>query len=131
MSSYSEKLRDPRWQRRRLEIMQIAGFVCERCGSDSTTLAIHHLVYRVGSQPWCYPDHELVCLCEECHGSDHDLSDEDRFGMDEEARADGFLDLADLRLDQTKHDREAQRLGFKNDDERRYHEWRADEKDAV
>jgi len=121
--TYAEKLRDPRWQRRRLEIMQLARFQCERCDADSKTLVVHHLVYRVGSEPWCYPDNELVCLCQECHDSEHDMSAEDRAGMDEEARGEGFLDHADFRLDQTRRDREAQRLGFQNDDERRYRDW--------
>lgn len=67
MSSYSEKLRDPRWQKRRLEIMNRDGFACRRCGSKTETLNVHHLVYRNGCDPWEYDDDDLMTLCEPCH----------------------------------------------------------------
>lgn len=63
-----EKYRDPRWQRRRLEIMQLAGFRCQECGDDSATLNVHHGYYVRGRDPWDYHDHALKCLCEPCHG---------------------------------------------------------------
>lgn len=69
--SYSEKLRDPRWQRRRLEIMQHANFACEHCMSPDKTLNVHHKLYRKGRAPWEYADGELECLCEECHETAH------------------------------------------------------------
>lgn len=66
--TYSEKLRSPRWQRRRLEIMERAGFRCERCGAGDRTLNVHHGAYEKGLEPWEYPDELLWCLCEEqCH----------------------------------------------------------------
>ncbi len=71
MSSYSEKLRDPRWQRRRLEIMQLAHFQCESCAANNRTLNVHHVEYRAGADPWEYGDGDLECLCELCHESKH------------------------------------------------------------
>lgn len=71
MSSYSEKLRDPRWQRRRLEIMQLALFQCQRCATIDVPLNIHHIVYRRGAEPWDYDDEDLACLCEDCHDREH------------------------------------------------------------
>jgi 5-methylcytosine-specific restriction endonuclease McrA len=65
--TYWEKLRDPRWQKRRLEVMQRAGFKCETCHDDSTTLNVHHKIYRKGAEPWEYADSELMCICEPCH----------------------------------------------------------------
>jgi len=35
MPSYADKLKDPRWQRKRLEILQREDFNCEACGSYS------------------------------------------------------------------------------------------------
>jgi hypothetical protein len=71
--TYSEKLKDPRWQKRRLEIMQKADFSCEECGDNESSLQIHHRIYRKGKQPWEYDNEELVCLCEECHmGAEND-----------------------------------------------------------
>lgn len=65
--SYYEMLKDPRWQRRRLEIMQRAEFKCEHCGNEEKTLNIHHAYYEKGLAPWEYPDESLHCLCEDCH----------------------------------------------------------------
>jgi hypothetical protein len=67
MANYFEKLKDPRWQRRRLEIMQRANFACEMCGDTSETLNVHHGYYSRGLDPWDYDDHSLHCLCEACH----------------------------------------------------------------
>lgn len=75
MKSYFEKLRDPRWQRRRLEIMHRAHFACESCGSGTKTLNVHHKLYRKGADPWDYADHELACVCEDCHGAHHEQRD--------------------------------------------------------
>lgn len=69
--SYRELLRDPRWQRRRLEIMQRASFRCESCLAGDKTLNVHHRIYRRGADPWEYADHELTCLCEQCHETEH------------------------------------------------------------
>ena len=65
--SYWQKLQDPRWQKRRLEILNGAGFKCEDCGSEKETLSIHHSYYEKGLEPWEYPGEALLCLCEECH----------------------------------------------------------------
>lgn len=70
MKTYAEKLKDPRWQRKRLEVLNHSGWMCEICGDTTQTLHVHHLGYEPGKEPW---EHEhLVCLCEEhhrfCHG---------------------------------------------------------------
>jgi hypothetical protein len=73
ISTYWEKLRDPRWQKRRLEVMSAAGFKCHQCSDSSTTLNVHHKIYHKGHAPWEYEDKELVCLCEPCHEGWHML----------------------------------------------------------
>jgi len=65
--TYSEKLRDPRWQRKRLEIMNRDCFRCQRCHTDTTTLNVHHRAYLKNRDPWDYQDHMLTTLCETCH----------------------------------------------------------------
>lgn len=67
MATYREKLLDPRWQKRRLEILERDGWACRECADASSTLHVHHVAYRSGADPWDYPDHMLVALCEECH----------------------------------------------------------------
>ena len=67
MSRYSELLRDPRWQRKRLEVLQRENFQCEMCDSRTTTLNVHHRYYVAHRLPWEYPDFCYQCLCEDCH----------------------------------------------------------------
>jgi hypothetical protein len=75
MKTYWEKLKDPRWQRKRLEVMERADFSCECCGSKEKTLNVHHKIYRKGADPWEYDETELECLCEGCHASNHEWRD--------------------------------------------------------
>lgn len=63
--SYSEKLRDPRWQKKRLEILQRDNFTCTLCGDTSTPLNIHHLKYE--GNPWEVSSEFLKTVCEDCH----------------------------------------------------------------
>jgi hypothetical protein len=65
--SYSEKLKDPRWQRKRLEIMERDEFTCRYCRSKENTLNVHHRHYRKGAEPWDYDDNCFVTLCQNCH----------------------------------------------------------------
>lgn len=65
--SYSEKLKHPMWQKRRLEILTRDNFTCKLCGDTETTLHIHHKEYQKGKDPWDYPDHVLDTLCMHCH----------------------------------------------------------------
>lgn len=66
--TYGQKLKDPLWQKKRLEVMELASFQCKTCGSKTDTLTVHHINYRKGAEPWEYcKATELVCLCEPCH----------------------------------------------------------------
>jgi hypothetical protein len=75
MTTYSEKLKDPRWQRRRLHMLEAAGWKCSGCQAEDKTLHVHHKLYRKGADPWEYSDDELAVLCEGCHGRDHAARD--------------------------------------------------------
>ena len=75
VSAFWEKYKDPRWQKRRLQIMELAHFSCSDCGDDKTTLNVHHKWYRKGADPWDYQDDELVCLCAPCHEVFHESKD--------------------------------------------------------
>jgi len=67
IKSYSEKLKDPRWQKKRLEVFENAGWVCENCGDGTKTLNVHHKFYKNGREPWDYEEETLQSLCEDCH----------------------------------------------------------------
>lgn len=71
--SYSEKLIDPRWQKKRLEILNRDHFRCRHCQDEKNTLHVHHLKYSKGKEPWEYDDRFLLTICEACHKNEHDL----------------------------------------------------------
>ena len=73
--TYTQQLRHPNWQRRRLEILSQADFACADCGCKDATLHVHHLRYRKGRMAWEYADDELQALCEACHKEHHDAED--------------------------------------------------------
>ena len=65
--TYSEKLRDPRWQKKRLEILERDNFTCQMCKSTEKTLHVHHVRYHKKKLPWNYANEELVTLCMDDH----------------------------------------------------------------
>ena len=64
-NDYQKKLKDPRWQKKRLEIMERDEWKCRFCGDKLTTLNVHHLKYK--DKPWNAPNEELITVCEDCH----------------------------------------------------------------
>lgn len=74
--TYAEQLRHPKWQKKRLEILEAANWECEECGEAEKTLNVHHKRYRKDSMAWEYARHELMALCECCHDTHHYLKDE-------------------------------------------------------
>jgi len=71
-SKYQEQRLDPRWQKKRLEIMQRDGFACLHCGDEQTTLNVHHSYYIKSRMPWEYPNFSLLTLCKNCHKRMHE-----------------------------------------------------------
>jgi hypothetical protein len=71
-SNYSDLLKDPLWQKKRLEIMHHDDFKCRDCGDSKKTLSVHHDIYIAGRMPWEYDEENmLVTLCEDCHKQRH------------------------------------------------------------
>lgn len=71
MSAYADLLKDPRWQRKRLEVLERANWTCQRCACDSRQLHAHHKRYIKGRKPWEYESDLLECLCDGCHDVVH------------------------------------------------------------
>lgn len=65
--AYLAKLRDPRWQKKRLQVLERDGWACQMCGDSENTLHVHHRYYSRGVEPWDYLNDVLVTLCAECH----------------------------------------------------------------
>ena len=68
-SAYAQLLRDPRWQRRRLDVLNAANWQCQdaECGRRDFPLEVHHCYYIYGRKPWDYPPDAFLSLCEDCH----------------------------------------------------------------
>lgn len=64
--TYAEKLLDPRWQKKRLEILSRDKFMCQMCGDTESTLHVHHIAYQ-GNNPWDTNSNLLITLCKDCH----------------------------------------------------------------
>lgn len=65
--TYYEKLKDPRWQKKRLEILERDRFKCKVCGCADQELHVHHGYYEKNLEPWEYDESTLHTLCLECH----------------------------------------------------------------
>lgn len=74
--TYAELLKDPRWQKKRLEIMQRDKFTCQYCGATDKELQVHHRVYRKNAAPWEYDRSELMTLCKRCHEGETEANSE-------------------------------------------------------
>lgn len=73
--SYFEKLKHPKWQKKRLEIMNRDNFKCRCCLHSEKTLNVHHIFYdKKYKNPWDYPNELLVTMCEDCHAIEHELN---------------------------------------------------------
>lgn len=68
---YLQLLKDGRWQRKRLVIMQRDDFKCRDCGTTND-LNVHHLRYLIGRKPWEYENTDLITLCGDCHKKWHE-----------------------------------------------------------
>jgi len=72
MSAYSELLKDPRWQKKRLEVLEAHGWKCDNCEDETTTFHVDHGYYDKDKAPWEYENATLHCLCEYCHEDIHE-----------------------------------------------------------
>jgi 5-methylcytosine-specific restriction endonuclease McrA len=66
VKTYAEKLKDPRWQKKRLRVMERDKFECRDCGATDKSLQVHHCKYSKG-EPWDTDDQLLMTLCDDCH----------------------------------------------------------------
>lgn len=64
--TYKDKLLHPKWQKKRLEVMNRDNFICTCCGNESKSLQVHHDKYE-GSNPWDTRIEYLRTVCYKCH----------------------------------------------------------------
>jgi len=65
--TYADKLKNPAWQKKRLEILNRDNFTCLVCRDTETELHIHHKQYKTGRKPWDYENENFQTLCKCCH----------------------------------------------------------------
>ena len=70
--TYRQKLRDPRWLKRRQQILDRDNSTCQLCDCKGGTLNVHHAHYITGREPWDYEDRYLKTLCDACHVKWHE-----------------------------------------------------------
>lgn len=74
--TYQDQIKSPKWQKKRLSIMENYDFKCANCGSAESQLHVHHLVYKKNKKIWDYENSDLRCYCDKCHKLTHKLTDE-------------------------------------------------------
>ena len=63
---YAKSLRDPRWQKKRLRILERDQWTCRDTHKTDEELHVHHCWYAKGG-PWETPDEYLITLTKEAH----------------------------------------------------------------
>lgn len=67
--TYAKKLTDPRWQKKRLEVLSRDNFTCLICDDMNETLHVHHKSYNIDFNPWDYDLDNFQTLCIVCHNA--------------------------------------------------------------
>lgn len=67
MANYSELLKHPKWQKKRLEILSRDKFMCQSCCDNESELHVHHKSYKYGVDIWDYDNDNLITFCVNCH----------------------------------------------------------------
>jgi len=78
--TYSQKLKDPRWQKKRLKVLERDEITCQCCYDSESTLVVHHLKYS--GEPWEIEEKYLLTLCESCHEDWHSEYKENKVLLD-------------------------------------------------
>jgi len=74
MTEFQRQLKDPRWQKKRLEILERDEWTCQGCADIKATLTVHHKSYDFNdgkfADIWDYNGDDLITLCEKCHSEE-------------------------------------------------------------
>ena len=74
--TYQEQLKSPKWQKKRLFILERDNWACQICGDTENMLSVHHMDYIKGYKPWDYENEYLITLCSSCHSSETECNKE-------------------------------------------------------
>ena len=73
--TFAQHLKDPRWQRKRLEVFQRDNFRCVICAKEDREIHCHHIIYERDRKLWDYPLAMFQTLCSTCHKDRHEIMD--------------------------------------------------------
>ena len=96
-TEFFAQYKDPRWQKKRLEILERDKFTCLNCLSADKELHVHHLKYQKNTPVWSVDDCFLVTLCTECHDHIHKLKTDWEGYLTEAYQSILFLDVGEER----------------------------------
>lgn len=65
----------PEWQKKRLQVLERAGWKCEQCGDADKQMHVHHKRYIKGRKVWEYNLENFEALCGACHEDNHEAKD--------------------------------------------------------
>jgi 5-methylcytosine-specific restriction endonuclease McrA len=66
-NEFFDQYKDPRWQKKRLEILERDKFKCRSCTNAESTLHVHHFKYDPDCKVWEYDNDDLITFCDTCH----------------------------------------------------------------
>jgi len=69
---YAKALQHPKWQKKRLKIMERDNWRCRECKNTEAQLHVHHLAYTK-RWPWNEENDNLITYCNACHARAHKL----------------------------------------------------------
>jgi hypothetical protein len=108
-SNYSEQVKSPLWQKKRLEVLNLRGFKCEICGNEKDQLHVHHRFYIKGRKIHEYDNDVLQVLCEKCHESEHEKQ---KKTVKHDAKYDGLINCIEILQDMSEYGQVHEQLSY-------------------
>ncbi len=72
---FFQQYQHPEWQKKRLQVLERAGWKCEQCGEADKQMHVHHKRYIKGRKVWEYDLENFEALCGACHEDNHEAKD--------------------------------------------------------
>ncbi len=75
---YKQYLKSKEWDKKRKSTLKRDNYTCQKCGSKSKKLEVHHSTYdRIYKE---IPK-DLISLCVDCHKREHNISAKDEYKL--------------------------------------------------
>jgi len=100
--TYFDKLKDPRWQKKRLLVLHRDKFTCSSCGSTDKELHVHHMMYE-SKIPWETRDFFLITLCTDCHKERHEKEKNTKLILSDIKSNDKYQQLNSMLFELSMH----------------------------